>query len=637
MAKLNTRTARTAAYTQRVVRHPAATRNEAGGLAFDTAAKTRLYKAAVTSLVGEDKFYTSGRAHDKMIRQDIRTVAQEDPEWILQLASYARNEMYLRSVAVVLLVEASQIPQCRPFVRKWTPHILKRADEPKEALAYALNTFGRPVHVGLRRGIADAMLGFDEYQLTKYDSRRKGGDVALSDVLALCRPRPTNASQEALFGYLMGKEVDADLIPKVTAKREFDALEKWGPEAKRLIKEGHVTWEVAVTKFGNDKAVWDALDLPYMAALRNLRNLVAAGADVAPVLAMLCDPERVRRSQQMPFRFWSAIKALGGDGLTVRDVYYGRCADPFQVVGGDAGRVRKALATALEHSTANIPALPGKTLVMVDVSGSMDQEVSQRSDMTCAEIAALFGAAIARRMPESLVVAFAETYKFLDVSGMPIPDGMQHILRATQHSATYAHLPIKHLRRSHSYVDRIILLSDMQCYSGRDYFHDGTLPEEMVKYRAEVNPHVKLISIDLTGYRTAPFLEGDPNTALLGGWSDRLFDFVKVFEQGDLDADKLIACYKPPALRKPYWATLAPPRGRWVQKQERIVEQSKGPYSLSAIAQACGVTHDTVQRWVRAGKLTVTKRNGETTVSRTALSRFSKTSPRYATQIGHLI
>ena len=49
--------------------------------------------------------------------------------------------------------------------------------------------------------------------------------------------------------------------------------------------------------------------LGFMAALRNLRNLDEAGLsdeDAAPLLARFSDPEQVKRSRQLPFRFLSA-------------------------------------------------------------------------------------------------------------------------------------------------------------------------------------------------------------------------------------------------------------------------------------------------------------------------------------------
>ena len=145
MAKFNKAGAAAMYAVRRMEEHPEATTNLADGLAYALQAKTRLYTRVCTSLVGEPKFYTSGKDHDKALLADVQTVAAQDPEWILKLAAYARNEMYLRSVSTLLLAEASGIPQCKPFVRTWAPHILKRADELGEVLAYRINKYGKPI------------------------------------------------------------------------------------------------------------------------------------------------------------------------------------------------------------------------------------------------------------------------------------------------------------------------------------------------------------------------------------------------------------------------------------------------------------------------------------------------------------
>jgi hypothetical protein len=116
--------------------------------------------------------------------------------------------------------------------------------------------------------------------------------------------------------------------------------------------------------------------LGFMAGLRNLRNLDEAGLtdeDVAPLVARLSDPEQVRRSRQFPFRFLSAY--LSGPSL----------------------RWGHALKQALDAATANIPELPGRTLILIDTSASMAQPMSRKSAMTMVQAAALFGLATAIR------------------------------------------------------------------------------------------------------------------------------------------------------------------------------------------------------------------------------------------------
>jgi hypothetical protein len=145
---------------------------------------------------------------------------------------------------------------------------------------------------------------------------------------------------------------------------------------------------------------------------------------------------------------------------------------------------------------------------------------------------------------------------------------------------------------------------------------------------------VKLVSIDLAGHSTSAMPQDEPNVALLAGWSDRIFDFVEAFDRGATDADEMIAKYEPRAPRRPYWASIEPVKAKAAKPKRKA--NGKGPYSLDVVAEACGVQRKTVQRWVRSGKLTALKRNGDVTVSRTALAKFIKDSPRYKEPVKRL-
>src|SRR3954451_21080564 len=108
----------------------------------------------------------------------------------------------------------------------------------------------------------------------------------------------------------------------------------------------------------------------YMALLRNLRNFDEAGVpdDVAAsVPARLADPEEVARSRQLPLRFLSAYRAV------------------------PSLRWAWARDQALGLSLAGVPSPPGRTLVLVDRSGSMFGPLSRRSQLNRADAAALFG------------------------------------------------------------------------------------------------------------------------------------------------------------------------------------------------------------------------------------------------------
>src|SRR5205807_9527233 len=91
------------------------------------------------------------------------------------------------------------------------------------------------------------------------------------------------------------------------------------------------------------------------------------------VAARLADPEQVARSRQFPFRFLAAYKSVP----SLRWAY--------------------PLEQALAASLANVPHLAGRTLILVDRSGSMFDGISAKSGLNRADTAALFGTAVALR------------------------------------------------------------------------------------------------------------------------------------------------------------------------------------------------------------------------------------------------
>jgi hypothetical protein len=114
----------------------------------------------------------------------------------------------------------------------------------------------------------------------------------------------------------------------------------------------------------------------YMALLRNLRNFDQVGISEESaqlVSSKLANADEVARSRQFPMQFVSAYKAV------------------------ESERWKPALEKAVELSMVNVPRLPGKTLVLVDVSGSMVSAMTGRSELQRWEAAGIFGAAIATR------------------------------------------------------------------------------------------------------------------------------------------------------------------------------------------------------------------------------------------------
>ncbi|HEY8540957.1 MAG TPA: TROVE domain-containing protein [Pseudothermotoga sp.] len=471
--------------------------NLAGGRAYSiNDEKVKLVTMVLTTFFNEKKYY--GDNSDEIVEQ-IHRVAEVDPYFVATLAVYARKVFHLRSVSHVLVAELANVAKGNPIVRKAVSEVVQRADDITEIMAYHLNKYGKPIPNSIKKGLADAFKRFDEYSLAKYNRRQQ---VTLKDVLCLVRPTPINQEQSDLW--------------------------------KRLIEdrlETPKTWETQLSTRGNNKEVWEELiaenRLGYMAGLRNLRNIIQSGAEnIHILLNKLRDPEEVRKSKQLPFRFLAAYRELG---------HIAHSANPFVVQ-----EAMDAVAEALEISAENLPHLKGKTFFVSDVSGSMRSPLSRRSKIQMVDVATLLMAMAHKFCEQSITSVFAENFAVVPVSKTDSVIANQKKFMSTNVGyATYLHKPLEWLLDNKVYVDRIVVFSDMQAYTEKVYYgwgytrHGAPSPQQIIdQYRKEVNPDVVIHSVDLAGHGTVVFHPNDKKVNLIGGWSEKVLQLIQLAEKG---------------------------------------------------------------------------------------------------------
>src|SRR5574341_1285781 len=165
----------------------AETTNYEGGRAFIASPEIELYNRISSYLVKEPKFYGDVNTEIEKIFDLIKIVHSINPQFILKLAVYARNELYLRSAPILLLGAAALLKT--PELRSYVPSIIKRADELIEIISYFVlqndNIGNLSPHTmlpnPLRRGLADVFHRFDKYQLSKYN--HNNSKVTMQDVI----------------------------------------------------------------------------------------------------------------------------------------------------------------------------------------------------------------------------------------------------------------------------------------------------------------------------------------------------------------------------------------------------------------------------------------------------------------------
>jgi hypothetical protein len=487
-----------------------------GGAGFTRDAKSELFLLAVTNFAGEQTFYEPAPARDARFATLVARVAGEDPNWLARFVGWLRGTAHMRSAAAVMACE--YVRAGGPNGRRVIASACLRADEPAEILAYWTARYGRNVPQPVKRGVADAATRlYTERAALRYDGT--GRAWRLADVLELAHPKPADERQAALFRWLLDRRHDrADArdpgaVPAVLGTvRAWLELHAVPVEQRRAllvaqperIAAAGMSWETASAWLEGplDTAAWTALvpSMGYMARLRNLRNFDDVGMDdgsAARVAASLADPAEVARSRQLPYRFLSAYLAVS------------------------SVRWHAALEHALQAATGNVPELPGRTLVLVDTSASMNgYAYSAKSTVTPARAAALFGVALAVKGADVDLVGFADGTFTHEVrrGGSVLREVERFVARTGEvgHGTRIAEA----VHASYRGHDRVVILTDMQTFAG------GRVTDAVPR-------HVPMYGFNLVGYGTTAIDAGGANRHEFGGLTDATFTLLSMVERGE--------------------------------------------------------------------------------------------------------
>lgn len=494
-------------------------RTHEGGGGYEMGLITELLLLMSSDFAGEPTFYERPSDRLRRLKETIRAATVHDPHAVAAMLPWVRTQGNMRSVAVVaaceyahaILDEVQGTGRDYPPIRQVVASACARPDEPAEVLGYWWTFYGRKLPMGVKRGIADAATAlYNERAVLKYNGSNR--PIRFQDIITLTHPTPQAEWQDRLFKYLLDDRYQDDGapspegLPTLTRARTLDQtpVEARREVLRRLLDQGEdlgaagYTWErlAGWLPGGMDAEAWEAIipNMGYMATLRNLQNFEQAGIGKEAqrvVEDRLTDPEQVARSRQLPFRFWSAYKFSG----TTRFGY--------------------ALDQALEI-LMNAPILRGRTLVMVDVSGSMDAPMSGKSKLMRWEAGAVFAAGL--RGSGVDVWAYGTNTKQVstEVSALRTVQNVKALVDSGEVGhGTNTWPSVQRAYRGH---DRVVVFTDGQDHPSR--VGANVLPTSVAVY-----------VWDLAGYSTTNIQVGG-NRHLMGGLSDKSFGLIKMLERG---------------------------------------------------------------------------------------------------------
>ncbi len=419
-------------------------RTHEGAPARHIASELQLRRSVLACMLWEDQFYEEGVAIAGRIRE---LVAKVPAEKVAALAIEAREKMKLRHVPLLLVREMARLSTHRHLVAETLTRVIQRADELSEFVALYWSEGNQPLSAQVKKGLAAAFTKFDEYALSKYNH---AAPVKLRDVLFLSHAKPLDQAQAELW--------------------------------KRLV-EGELatpdTWEVALSSGGDKRQAWERLlsenKLGALALLRNLRNMAEARVGEQAIRDGLA---RMKTDRVLPFRFIAAARY--------------------------APQWEAELEQAMFRSLEGQPRLPGKTVLLVDVSGSMDAPLSRRSEMRRNDAA--YGLAVLlREIAEEVSV-----YSFSDkLVGVPARRGfaVRDAINASQaHSGTYLGKALSGIEEKY---DRLIVITDEQS-------HDPV-----------PNPRARGYMLNVASYQNGV---GYGAWTHIDGWSDSVIEYIRAAE-----------------------------------------------------------------------------------------------------------
>lgn len=489
--------------------------NAEGEIAYRLSPEKELFAAVATSIMREG-FYES--ASNRAARVDV-LVQNLDPNFVANLAVYARTRLNLRATPLYLCALIAKHHPSFIGLPAVVENCIQRADELGGMLEkYAIVNNRNPKERGslkmldkkISKGVARAFGKFNEYAFGKY---KNASEIPLRQAMFLTHPKP-NSDSEELFRKIACECLDTP-----------------------------VTWETEISAHGNNSGVWERLfrngNLPYMATLRNLRNIIASGVNeeiLREIADFISSPVQVARGKQLPFRYYSAWRELRFWESDKQSFW--KSAPEF---------ILDSLETAACSSIQNIPMfVDRRTLVASDVSGSMNWTAAKNSNIRLRDIGLVLGTLLHSKLENSDFGIFATkwlpvpltTNKPLSESSM-LADGSSRAVGG----GTEGHLAIEWALTNRKFYDKFVFFTDCMWWDHNDslWNHKNKSSAEVLwrQYLNTINPEAKMFYVDVAGTESTPCGVGENNTYFVSGWNERVFDYLHALESGDDIIDTL--------------------------------------------------------------------------------------------------
>jgi 60 kDa SS-A/Ro ribonucleoprotein len=504
---------------------PTNTVNEAGGTAYKLEDRAALAQLVSTGCFNNTFYVTA----EDQVKKVLELANKVDTKFLAQVAVFAREQGYMKDApALLCAVLTTRGDEGRRLLGKIFNKVIDNGKMLRNFVQIMRSgVVGRKsMGSAAKRLVRDWLNGRETENLFR---NSVGNDPSMSDILKMVHPKPVDRKHEATFAYLLGKDKYANYLPQVV--KEFELF-----KAGKLEFTPNVPFEM-LTALTLSDSQWKGIaeNMSWTQLRMNLNtlkrhNVFTDKRLVKLVADKLRDPALVGKAKVFPYQLLMAY-------TMTEDV---------------PAEIREALQDALDASLSNIPEVDGVVAVFPDHSGSMDspatgQRGTATSKVTCKMVAALVAAAYLRKNKGAIVLPFAEQVSTVKLNPRDSVMTNAQILSRLPSGGTNCSAPLAHLNRQGISPDLAIFVSDNESwidskgstptsqYYGWASNRNATETLKQWERIRERNKAAKLVCIDIqpNGTSQAPDRKDILN---VGGFSDRVFDLVSLFQKDQLDA-----------------------------------------------------------------------------------------------------
>lgn len=466
--------------------------NLAGGVAYSYSDERKeIASVILSSMINGDSFYeTEAKRIDRIMTKTEDTTLSE---FIAKCMVYVRNEGNLRTVSHLLAIGLVKNAKGTTYLRSALNKTLVRPDDATEMVALWNSRSKKSIPNVLRRSIKDTLeTKWDAYSLKKYFGT---GSVKVSDLIKMTHPKEVKEGQA-----IMWKQAIEGTLPNISTSQTVNAGSTGEERAE------------------NYKVMLKERKLGIMAALKNIVNIVEAGADTETIdmLCVLFENERaVTNSRLLPFRFeqaYNMVETLAVDKFLVK-------------------KLQNSIEKAFIISAGNLELISENETIalLLDESGSMGWSNNMTSGKQPFDIGKTLMASMLVNLDKSRALGYlwADSAREVNISGSP----MKFIKdTTTQGGGTNLHAAIADLIKTKTKVDKLVIFTDMQQNGVRGF-------KESVDAYRKISPGVKILFWNLAGYGDNTPIKLSHDVLEVSGFSDNI---LKVIPKMWRDKDALI-------------------------------------------------------------------------------------------------